>query len=111
MRVNATMPGFNFLEQPELPAPQVTEEQAAELLATHYGPDARAESLGSNQDKNFLVFDSGDRPLGVLKIANPAFTAVELAAQDAAAELIAEAEPTLRVAVPLPNLAGEVSTP
>ena len=46
----------------------------------------------------------------MLKIANPAFTAVELAAQDAAAETIAEAEPTLRVAVPLPNLAGELST-
>ncbi len=105
------MPGFNFLSQPELPAPHVTEEQAAELLSTHYGLDARAESLGSNQDKNFLVFDSRDCLLGVLKIANPAFTAVELAAQDAAAALIAEAEPTLRVAVPLPNLVGEVSTP
>ncbi len=46
----------------------------------------------------------------MLKIANPAFTAVELAAQDAAAELIAAAEPTLRVAVPLPNLAGEKCT-
>ena len=46
----------------------------------------------------------------MLKIANPAFTATELAAQDAAAELIAAAEPTLRVAVPLPNLAGESST-
>jgi 4-aminobutyrate aminotransferase-like enzyme/Ser/Thr protein kinase RdoA (MazF antagonist) len=104
------MPGFNFLERPELPAPHVTEEQAREVLSTHYGIDARAESLGSNQDKNFLVFDSSDCLLGVLKIANPAFTATELAAQDAAAEAIAGAEPTLRVAVPLPNLIGEVST-
>ena len=59
------MPGFNFLSQPELPAPHVTEEQAQELLSTHYGIDARVESLGSNQDKNFLVFGSGDRLLGV----------------------------------------------
>jgi 4-aminobutyrate aminotransferase-like enzyme/Ser/Thr protein kinase RdoA (MazF antagonist) len=102
--------GFNFLEQPDLPAPQVSQAQAEHLLSTHYGLTARAESLGSQQDKNFLVFDSDDRPLGVLKIANPAFTAVELEAQDAAAETIADAEPTLRVAVPLPNLAGEKCT-
>lgn len=102
--------GFNFLEQPELPAPRVSEAQAEHLLATYYGISARAESLGSNQDKNFVVFDSEDQLLGVLKIANPAFTAVELAAQDAAAEAIADAEPGLRVAVPLPNLVGDVST-
>ena len=47
---------------------------------------------------------------GVLKIANPAFTATELEAQDLAAELIAEAEPSLRVAVPIPNTAGEKCT-
>ncbi len=102
--------GFNFLEQPELPAPQVSETQAEYLLLKHYGINARAESLGSQQDKNFLVLDSDDRPFGVLKIANPAFTPVELAAQDAAAETIAEAEPTLRVAAPLPNLNGEKCT-
>ena len=102
--------GFNFLEQPELPAPQVSEAQAARLLSEHYGLDVRPESLGSNQDKNFLVFDADDGLLGVLKVANPAFTPLELAAQDAAAAAIAHAEPTLRVAVPLPNLAGEVST-
>ena len=102
--------GFNFFDEQELPAPQVSEAQAEELLSTHYGLSARAESLGSNQDKNFLVYDSDDRLLGVLKIANPAFTAVELAALDAAAEAIAAAEPTLRVAVPLPNLTGDVST-
>lgn len=102
--------GFNFLEQPELPAPQVSDARAEELLSTHYGLTATAKSLGSNQDKNFLVLDDDQRVLGVLKIANPAFTATELAAQDAATEAIAAAEPTLRVAVPLPNLAGEVST-
>jgi 4-aminobutyrate aminotransferase-like enzyme/Ser/Thr protein kinase RdoA (MazF antagonist) len=102
--------GFNFLEQPELPAPQVTDAQAEHLLLKYYGINARAESLGSQQDKNFLVLDSDDRPFAVLKIANPAFTAAELAAQDTAAELIAGEEPTLRVAVPLPNLAGESCT-
>lgn len=102
--------GFNFLEEPELPAPQVTEAQAEELLATHYGIDARAKSLGSQQDKNFLVCGAGEEILGVLKIANPAFNETELTAQDVAAELIAETEPALRIAVPLPNLAGQTCT-
>ena len=46
----------------------------------------------------------------MLKIANPAFNATELEAQDLAADLIADAEPSLRIAVPLPNLAGEKCT-
>ena len=100
------MNGFNFLEQPELPAPQVSETRAQEVLATHWGIDARTESLGSQQDKNFLAFADGDVPLGVLKVANPAFTATELEAQDAAAEAIAGAEPQVRVAVPLPTASG-----
>lgn len=104
------MSGFNFLEQPELPAPRVSAAQAEELLGVHYGITARVESLGSQQDKNFLVVDDDGTVLGVLKIANPAFTAVELQAQDEAAALIATAEPGVRVAVPLPNLAGAVRT-
>ncbi|BBY31382.1 aminotransferase [Mycolicibacterium sediminis] len=102
--------GFNFLEQPELPAPRVSEAQAEDLLATHYGLSARAESLGSQQDKNFLAHGVDGAVLGVLKIANPAFTVVELEAQDAAAEVIAAAEPDLRVAVPVRNGAGERGT-
>jgi 4-aminobutyrate aminotransferase-like enzyme/Ser/Thr protein kinase RdoA (MazF antagonist) len=107
MSTERRIAGFNFLAQPELPAPQVSVEQAERLLATHYGLTARAESLGSQQDKNFLVFGDDDGTVGVLKIANPAFTAVELEAQDAAAQLIAEAEPAVRVAIPLPNAAGQ----
>ena len=96
--------------QPELPAPQVSEAQAEQILATHYGLRARATSLGSHQDKNFVVDGPDGEIVGVLKIANPAFNATEIEAQDLAAELIAEAEPALRVAVPLPNLAGEKCT-
>ena len=101
--------GFNFLEAPELPAPQVSDAQAEEILATHYGLRARATSLGSQQDKNFVVTVDGEI-VGVLKIANPAFNATEIEAQDLAAEKIAEAEPLLRMAVPLPNLAGQKCT-
>ena len=101
------MNGFNFFEQPELPSPQVSTAQAEAVLRTHWGLEARAESLGSQQDKNFLVFGDGDQPVGVLKVANPAFTALELEAQDAAAATIDGAEPDLRVAVPLANLAAQ----
>ncbi|MGE0215200.1 aminotransferase [Mycolicibacterium sp.] len=106
----ASCAGFNFLEQPELPAPRVSEQQAEHILSTHYGLTARATSLGSQQDKNFIATGADGTVLGVLKIANPVFTVTELAAQDAAAALIADAEPTLRVAVSLANAAGETCT-
>ena len=99
--------GFNFLEEPELPGPQVTEAQAEQIVAQHYGMTARAKLLGSNQDCNFIISGADDDIVGVLKIANPAFNATELEAQDAAVDLIADAEPSLRIAVPLPNGAGE----
>ena len=110
MTANRRTVGFNFLEQPELPAPQVSEAQAEQILATHYGVRARATSLGSQQDKNFLVTDASGEIVGVLKIANPAFSATELEAQDLAAQRIADAESSLRIAVPLANLAGETCT-
>jgi 4-aminobutyrate aminotransferase-like enzyme/Ser/Thr protein kinase RdoA (MazF antagonist) len=102
--------GFNFLEAPELPAPPVSEAQAEEILATHYGLRVRATSLGSNQDKNFVVTGHDGEIVGVLKIANPAFNATEIEAQELAADRIAAAEPSLRIAVPLPNLAGQRCT-
>ena len=102
--------GFNFLEHPELPAPAVSDTQARTILAEHYGIQAAVQSLGSQQDKNFLARSADGRVLGVLKIANPAFGAVEIEAQDRAARHIAEAEPQLRVAVPLPNTAGAACT-
>ncbi|PXX08837.1 aminotransferase [Mycolicibacterium moriokaense] len=102
--------GFNFLEAPELPAPQVSEVQAEDILASHYGLRARATSLGSQQDKNFVVNGPDGEVVGVLKIANPAFNATEIEAQDLAADRIAEAEPTLRVAVGVPNLSGQKCT-
>ena len=88
----------------------MTEAQAEQIVAQHYGMTARAQLLGSNQDCNFIIYDANDDIVGVLKIANPAFNATELEAQDAAADLIAEAEPSLRIAVPLPNVAGDKYT-
>ena len=107
MTVNRRTVGFNFLEEPELPAPQVSETQAEQILGAHYGLRAHAKSLGSQQDKNFTVNADDGAIVGVLKIANPAFNGAELEAQDIAATLIADAEPGLRIAVPLPTVAGE----
>ena len=76
----------------------------------HYGLRAHATTLGSQQDKNFVVTGPDDEIVGVLKIANPAFNAAEIEAQDLAAVRIAETEPSLRVAVPLPNLSGQKYT-
>jgi Aminotransferase class-III len=45
--------------------------------------------LGSQQDSNFLLVADGGTVAGVLKVANPAFTAAEIEAQDAAADVIA----------------------
>lgn len=102
--------GFNFLEEPGLPCPQVSEAQAEQIVKMHYGMTARAKWLGSNQDANFVIYDGQDEIVGVLKVANPAFNATELDAQDVAADLISDAEPALRIAVPLPNSAGEKYT-
>lgn len=101
--------GFNFLREPELPAPQVGESPAVDILATHFGLRASVTSLGSQQDRNFLVTQGGTVG-GVLKIANPAFNEIELTAQEQAADLIAAAEPDLRVAQSLPNQRGEKLT-
>ncbi|MGV0811804.1 aminotransferase [Mycolicibacterium boenickei] len=101
--------GFNFLREPELPAPQVSESQARDILNVHFGLRSDVKSLGSQQDKNFLVGDD-DTIAGVLKIANPAFNEIELTAQELAADRIAQTEPDLRVAESLPNQRGEKLT-
>ena len=90
------MAGVDFFAHGGLPVPQVTILEA-ERVAALFGLTVRAQPLGSQQDSNFLLADGGS-VLGVLKIANPAFSAAEIEAQDAAAAHIAAARPDLRVA-------------
>ncbi|MFF0223381.1 aminotransferase [Streptomyces sp. NPDC004629] len=92
---------IDFFAQGALPAPQVTPDQAARMGAQHLGVDVRAETLGSQQDANFLLRDDDGTALAVLKIAHPAFSAAEIDAQDIAADLIAAAHPELRIATVL----------
>jgi len=60
-------------------------------MAESFGLTVRAQPLGSQQDSNFLLTEPAGSVAGVLKIANPAFTAAEIEAQDAAAERAAAA--------------------
>ena len=63
-----------------------------------FGLTVRAQPLGSQQDSNFLLAEPAGAVAGVLKIANPAFSAAEIEAQDGAAAHIARACEDLRVA-------------
>ncbi|MFC9396840.1 aminotransferase [Streptomyces sp. NPDC057027] len=91
----------DFFTEDALPAPRVAPADAERIAAQHLGIDARAEALGSQQDANFLLRDENGAAPAVLKIANPAFGAVEIEAQDAAADLVSSAHPELRIATVL----------
>jgi len=83
---------FDFFESVELPVPAITPMQAADIAAQHFGVQADVAALGSQQDANFLLRDLTGVPIGVLKIANPVFSRIELEAQDAASAFIAAGE-------------------
>ena len=102
------MTSFDFFRTAELPVPAVTAEQAEAVARDGFGVEnASAVPLGSQQDANFLLRDRSGEPLGVLKIANPAFSRPELEAQDAAAAVVAAAE-GIRTAA---NIAPTGTTP
>ncbi|MFF7947135.1 aminotransferase [Streptomyces griseorubiginosus] len=92
---------IDFFTEDALPVPRVAPAEAELIAAEHLGITARAQSLGSQQDANFLLHSGDGTPAAVLKIANPAFGTVEIEAQDAAADLIASACPELRIATVL----------
>ena len=83
---------FDFFESVELPVPAITPTQAADIASQHFGVQAHVTALGSQQDANFLLRDHAGVPIGVLKIANPVFSRIELEAQDAASAFIAAGE-------------------
>ncbi|MEU5312549.1 aminotransferase [Streptomyces sp. NPDC021562] len=91
----------DFFTEGALPAPRTTPAEAEHIAARYLGITAAAEELGSQQDANFLLRAEDGATLAILKIANPAFGAVEIEAQDMAADLIAAAHPELRVATVL----------
>ena len=95
--------GFDFFEAGELPAPQITADEAELLVANQFGLRVAARSLGSQQDANFLLSTADGLTVGVLKVSNGAFGEVEIRAQDEGAARVAERLPELRVATLLPH--------
>lgn len=107
--------GFDFFNAGELPAPQLPSDEVVEIVRTAWGLDVELAPLGSQQDQNFLARAQpaevgtgagGVATIGVVKVTNPAFTAVELAAQELAAERIASAAPHLRIATTTTDATG-----
>ncbi len=98
--------GVDFFAEGALPAPRVSAGEAAEIARVRFGIEATAEALGSQQDQNFLLSGPGLGPIGVLKFANRAIGRREIEAQAAAAALLAERLPDLRVATTLQDGTG-----
>lgn len=91
------MPLATLIHRASLPSPQVSAEQALELLQAHYGLSGTLQSLGSQQDLNFRV--DSDRGRFVLKICRGDYSALELQAQHAGLKHLAE-----HSGVPVPNV-------
>jgi len=83
--------GVDFFAHGGLPVPRVTIQDAERMAGSSFGLTVRAQPLGSQQDSNFLLTEPTGAVAGVLKIANPAFSAAEIEAQDGAAERVAAA--------------------
>jgi len=99
--------GIDFFAQGALPAPRVTPDEAIWIAGSRFGLDATANSLGSQQDQNFLLCGRDDeRPLGVLKLANASVGRTEIEAQILAAELLAQELSGVRVATTLTDADG-----
>ncbi len=99
--------GVDFFAQGALPAPRVSLDEAVWIAGAHFGIDATAHTLGSQQDQNFLLrHRAGHQPVGVLKLANSRVGRHEIEAQILASELLAEQLPDVRVATTLTDAAG-----
>ncbi|WP_256831230.1 aminotransferase [Pseudomonas sp. Pse1] len=71
-----------LIHRASLASPQVTAEQALELLQEHYGLSGTLKSLGSQQDLNYRL--DSDQGRFVLKVCRGDYAALELEAQHAA---------------------------
>ncbi|CAL4860226.1 aminotransferase [Microbacterium sp. MM2322] len=102
---------FDYFVQVELPTPTLADDEVRRLFAASFGVEVDLRSLGSQQDQNFRVFAVGsDEPLGVLKLSNPVFSEGEIEMQDAAASVVAERDPALRIPKIVAGPHGAMST-
>ncbi len=93
-----------FLQRAALSRPDVTGEDAATLLADHFGLSGPITELGSQQDRNYRV----DAPQGrfVLKICRADYAPIELEAQNAALAHLATKQDAPTVPRVLPSRLG-----
>ena len=70
-----------LIHRASLPCPQISADQAAQLLEQHYGLTGALQSLGSQQDLNYRV--DSERGRFVLKICRGNYATIELQAQHA----------------------------
>lgn len=75
------MPEMSLFSKAELPRPNLTIEDAADILDSVYGLKGELRELGSQQDRNFKVGIAGKSY--VLKISRSEYPRVELEAQNA----------------------------
>ncbi|MBC7314296.1 MAG: phosphotransferase, partial [Rhizobium sp.] len=99
------MPDSALIKRTELPRPNVSESQAADILKEHYGLEGSLKELGSQQDRNFRIDTGEDRY--VLKICRAEYATIELAAQNAAMRHLATLPDMVRVPSPILAAGGE----
>jgi Ser/Thr protein kinase RdoA (MazF antagonist) len=85
--------------------PAVSVAHAERVAFDIFGIGASAQSLGSHQDRNFLL-TTADGPL-LLKFSHPSTTVDELVAQNAAMEYIAQRATRIRIPGALPASDGQ----
>lgn len=87
------------------PPPAISADHAAKVARDVYGVASTAKSLGSHQDRNFLL-TTDDTPL-LLKFSNPGTNTDELLAQNAAIEYLSRSVSAIRTPRALPTLKGQ----
>jgi 4-aminobutyrate aminotransferase-like enzyme/Ser/Thr protein kinase RdoA (MazF antagonist) len=87
-RLRLHMPLATLIRRSSLPCPDINDEQARQLLQHHYGLNGTIQELGSQQDRNFLVDTGAGRY--VLKVCHGDYATVELDAQHAALQHLAD---------------------
>lgn len=84
-----------LLERMQRPRPDVTIEEAEELLRDYYGLSGTLKELGSQQDRNYRI-DTGEGRF-ILKITHADYERIELEAQNAAIKHLKSREGAPRV--------------
>ncbi|QLF68219.1 aminotransferase [Peteryoungia desertarenae] len=99
------MAADTLLNRTRLPRPDVSDQDAADVLREYFGLAGEIEELGSQQDRNFRITTETGR--FVLKICQPEYGLAELEAQNAAMQHLSNRVADIRVPQPVPALSGQ----